>query len=526
VDDVPEIVETTLREGGLVERLLFRDPVDGEPRRAKSEIPFFGKQVRHALALCGTVNPEDIDDYRAHGGYEALSRALRQMQPAGVIEEIKRSGLQGRGGAGFPTGLKWQLVAEAPGSRKYVVCNGDEGDPGAFTDRSLMEGDPHSVIEGMCLAAYAVGADRGYLYVRAAYTLAIRRLETALAQARERGYLGADILGRGFDFDVSVVRGAGAFVCGEETALLNSIEGRRGMPYPRPPYPAIRGLHGCPTLINNVETCASVPRVIVRGAGEYARVGTAQSKGTKTFALTGHVAHVGIIEVPLGITLREIVYDIGGGIPGGGRFKAALIGGSAGGCIPAGYLDTPIDYATLQELGAAMGSGGLVVMDDRTCMVKVAHYFTAFCAEESCGKCPPCRIGNQVLVQILERITEGRGEPGDLERLETLGRHIRRTSLCGLGRSSPNPVLSTLRHFREEYEAHVVDHRCPAGECYKLVTFFIDEALCEGCGACVQVCPAGAIDGREGHVHTVDSGTCIHCGACLSVCPTGAVGTR
>jgi NADH:ubiquinone oxidoreductase subunit F (NADH-binding)/(2Fe-2S) ferredoxin len=526
VEDVPEIVETSLVRGESVARLLFKDPIDGHPCRGEAEIPFFGKQVRRALALCGVVNPEQFDDYREHGGYASLAKVLREMQPGTVIEEIKRSGLQGRGGAGFPTGLKWQLVAETAGPRKYVVCNGDEGDPGAFTDRSLMEGNPHAVLEGMCIAAYAVGARRGFLYVRAAYPLALRRLATALKQARERGYLGNAILGTGFDFDVSIVEGAGAFVCGEETALLNSIEGRRPMPYPRPPYPAIRGLWGCPTLINNVETCANVPQVIARGAVEFSAIGTERSKGTKTFSLTGNVVNVGVIEVPMGITLREIVFDIGGGISGGGGFKAAQIGGSAGGCIPASQLDTPIDYGSLQELGAAMGSGGLVVLDERTCMVKVARYFTEFCVEESCGKCPPCRIGNQVMVNILDRITEGEGRPGDMERLETLGRHIRRTSLCGLGQSSPNSVLSTLRYFREEYEAHIHEHRCPAGECYKLVTFFIDEALCEGCQLCAISCPAEAISGRSMHAHTIDTDACIHCGACLSACPTGAVGTR
>lgn len=524
--DVAEIVRTSLSGGRLIERLLFKNPTDGTPCRGEREIPFFGKQVRQALANCGDVDPEDIDDYRSRGGYESLAKVLREMQPSQAIDELKRSGLQGRGGAGFPTGLKWQLVAEAEGRAKFVVCNGDEGDPGAFTDRSILAGDPHAVIEGMSIAAYAVGAQKGILYVRAAYPLAIHRLTIALEQARARGCLGVDVLGSGFDFDISVVEGAGAFVCGEETALLNSIEGRRGMPRPRPPYPAIKGLWGCPTLINNVETYANVPRVIAKGARGFSGIGTEESKGTKTFALTGKVENVGLVEVPMGITLREIVYDIGGGIPEGMRFKAAQIGGSAGGCIPAAHLDTPIDYRSLQELGATMGSGGLVVLDERTCMVKLARYFLEFCVEESCGKCPPCRIGNQVMVNILGRIIEGRGRPDDIERLEALGEHIKRTSLCGLGQTSPNPTLSTVRHFRAEYEAHILERRCPAGECYKLVTFFIDESLCEGCELCVSSCPVEAISGKAEHVHAIDANVCVHCGACLSACPSGAVRTK
>jgi NADH:ubiquinone oxidoreductase subunit F (NADH-binding)/NAD-dependent dihydropyrimidine dehydrogenase PreA subunit/(2Fe-2S) ferredoxin len=524
--DVDEIVRTSLARRRPIERLLFKDPTDGSPCRGENEIPFFGKQVREALANCGEVDPEDIDDYRSRGGYESLAKALREMRPAQVIDELKRSGLQGRGGAGFPTGLKWQLVAEAEGHAKCVVCNGDEGDPGAFTDRSILAGDPHAVIEGMCIAAYAVGAQKGILYVRAAYRLAIHRLTIALEQARARTCLGRGVLGTGFDFDISIVEGAGAFVCGEETALLSSIEGRRGMPRPRPPYPAIRGLWGCPTLINNVETYANVPRVIAKGARVFAGIGTEASKGTKTFALTGQVNNVGLVEVPMGITLREIVFDIGGGIPEGKRFKAAQIGGSAGGCIPAAHLDTPIDYRSLQELGATMGSGGLVVLDESTCMVKLAKYFLEFCVEESCGKCPPCRIGNQVMVNILDRIIEGEGRPDDVERLAALGEHIRRTSLCGLGQTAPNPTLSAIRHFRAEYEAHIHERRCPAGECPKLVTFYIDEARCDGCELCVASCPVGAISGEAEHVHAIDANVCVHCGACLPACPSGAVRTK
>jgi NADH:ubiquinone oxidoreductase subunit F (NADH-binding)/NAD-dependent dihydropyrimidine dehydrogenase PreA subunit/(2Fe-2S) ferredoxin len=523
VKDVKEIVEKTLRQGELIDRLLFENPADHRRCRGESDIPFFNKQLRRALIHCGEIDPENIDDYRRHGGYGALTRTLTKMQPAEVIGEIKRSGVQGRGGAGFPTGLKWQFVAEAPGERKFVVCNGDEGDPGAFMDRSVMEGDPHAVVEGMCIAARAVGAQQGFLYVRAEYPLAVHRMRLALRQARDHGYLGRDILGSGFDFDIDIVEGAGAFVCGEETALLGSIEGRRGMPRPRPPYPALEGLWGCPTLINNVETYANVVRVITDGPDEFSRIGTSFSKGTKTFALTGKVNNIGLVEVPMGITLREIIFDIGGGIPDGKEFKAAQIGGPSGGCIPAAHLDTPIDYASLQDLGAMMGSGGLVVMDESTCMVKLAKFFMEFCVDESCGKCPPCRIGNKVMLNILDRITEGEGLPGDIDRLEALGAHIKRTSLCGLGQSAPNPTLSTLRHFREEYEAHVQRHECPAHECYKLVTFHIDDELCKGCGQCKEACPSGAISGEHKKLHRIDEELCMHCGGCLSACPTEAV---
>jgi NADH-quinone oxidoreductase subunit F len=469
-EDVPEIVETTLGRGQAVERLLFRNPADGRSCRGEQEIPFFQKQVRTVLRNCGNINPEIIEEYERIGGYRALTRALREMQPAEVIDEIKRSGLQGRGGAGFPTGFKWQLVAEASADRKFIVCNGDEGDPGAFMDRSVMEGDPNAVIEGMAIAAYAVGASRGFLYVRAEYPLAVQRLRIALDQAARKGYLGAGVLGTDFSFDITIVKGAGAFVCGEETALLNSIEGRRGTPNPRPPYPAIKGLWGRPTLINNVETYANVPRILREGARAFAGVGTDLSKGTKTFALTGKVNNIGLVEVPMGITLREIIFDIGGGIPGGRAFKAAQTGGPSGGCIPASHLDTPIDYKSLLELGSMMGSGGLVVMDDRTCMVELARFFMEFCVEESCGKCPPCRIGTQVMLEILERICRGDGQPGDIERLESLGEHIRRTSLCGLGQSAPNPTLSTIRHFRHEYEEHIDHKRCPAVVCKEIVS--------------------------------------------------------
>jgi NADH:ubiquinone oxidoreductase subunit F (NADH-binding)/(2Fe-2S) ferredoxin len=524
--DVPDIVETTLRQRRPVEHLLFENPADGKRCASQNEIPFFSKQMRKALLHCGDIDPENIDDYLEHGGYDALRTILREKRPSDVVDEIKRSGLQGRGGAGFPTGMKWELVAGTGGGDKYIVCNGDEGDPGAFMDRSVMEGDPHAVIEGMTIAAFAVGACHGYVYVRAEYPLAVRRMQIALQQASERGFLGQDLQGTGFNFDISIVEGAGAFVCGEETALLNSIEGRRGMPSPRPPYPANRGLWGRPTLINNVETFANVPKIIDTGAAEFAAVGTTLSKGTKTFALTGKVNNIGLVEVPMGITLREIIFDIGGGIPDGKRFKAAQTGGPSGGCIPAEHLDTPIDYKSLQELGSMMGSGGLVVMDESVCMVKVAKFFMEFCVEESCGKCPPCRIGNQVMLNILERICDGQGQPGDVERLEALGEHIQTTSLCGLGQSAPNPTLSTIRHFRHEYDAHIHEHECPARECYKLVTFFIEPSVCKGCTMCKDVCSAGAISGERKHLHMIDEDLCLHCGSCLTVCTTGAVQTK
>jgi len=478
-EDVGEIIEKTLGKGELVERLLFKDPRDGTPCRNEQEIPFFRKQMRVALRHCGEVDPEDIDDYLRIEGYTSLEKALG-MGPAALIDEVKRSGLQGRGGAGFPTGFKWQIVADADGSEKYVVCNGDEGDPGAFMDRSLMEGDPHAVLEGMTIAGHVVGARRGFIYVRAEYPLAVARLKIAVQQARQQGYLGSGVLGRDFSFDVTIVEGAGAFVCGEETALLRSIQGLRGMPRPRPPYPAQEGLWGRPTLINNVETYANIPVLISKGAEQFSRVGTELSKGTKTFALTGNVNNIGLVEVPMGITLREIVFDIGGGIPKGKRFKAAQTGGPSGGCIPAVHLDTPIDYKSLQEIGAMMGSGGLVVMDETTCMVKLARFFLEFLVDESCGKCPPCRIGTRVMLNILDGITKGTGKLEDLEVLERLSRHIQSTSLCGLGQTAPNAVLSTLRHFREEYIEHIDRKHCRACECKELVG-----------SPCSHACPAG-----------------------------------
>ena len=522
-EDAGEITDKTLRQGELVPELLIRDPVKDTLCRGEQDIPFFHKQERSVLKWCGEINPERIEEYIEVGGYKAIERILKEVEPGEIVNTVKRSNLRGRGGAGFPTGLKWQLVRDATEEPKYLVCNGDEGDPGAFMDRSLMEGDPHSIIEGMTIAARAVGASLGVIYVRAEYPLAVDRLKIALEQARGRGFLGDNILDSGFSFDLRIVEGAGAFVCGEETALLNSIEGHRGMPRPRPPYPALKGLWKKPTLINNVETFGNIARIFAEGAKSFSDLGTKGSAGTKTFALTGAVNNVGLVEVPMGVTLREIIFDIGGGIRNGRSFKAAQTGGPSGGCIPEVFLDTPIDYESLAELGSMMGSGGLVVMDDSTCMVKIAQFFLQFCVEESCGKCPPCRIGNKVMLNILDRICEGKGEPGDVERLQRLGQFIKESSLCGLGQTAPNPTLSTIRYFREEYDAHIDEKKCPAGQCRALLTYTITEDLCNGCHVCAKACPVGAISGEVKHVHLIDQDVCTHCGACLTACPSGAI---
>ncbi len=520
--DVPRIVEQHLRGGAPVDDLeIAWEDKDGRRLRGR-EVPFFSHQVKIALRNCGVVDPTRIDESIALDGYLALERALG-MDAVEVLDTLKRSGLRGRGGAGFPTGLKWQFVREAEGNEKYIVCNGDEGDPGAFMDRSILEGDPHSVIEGMTIAGHTVGARRGFLYVRAEYPLAIERLNAAIDAARRYGLLGENILGTDFAFDLEIRIGAGAFVCGEETALLQSIEGRRGMPRPRPPFPAQRGLWDRPTLISNVETWANVPAILLRGADWFAGIGTARSKGTKVFALAGAIRNTGLVEVPMGVSLRTVVEEIGGGIPSGRAFKAAQSGGPSGGCVPAAASDVPVDYESLQELGAIMGSGGLVILDEGTCMVELARFFLDFLVDESCGKCPPCRIGNQVLLNLLERITKGQGTLADLDTLEALGRHIQRSSLCGLGQTAPNAVLSTLRHFRAEYEAHVTEHRCPAHQCKALLTYTIDPDTCNGCGLCAKACPEGAISGEVKHVHVIDQFTCQHCGACLTACPTASV---
>lgn len=523
-DDVSEIVEEHLLKGRIVERLLYKEPLTEESIPGYSEIDFYRKQQRIALDNCGRINPESIHEYIAVGGYEALGKALTEMKPEEVIEEIKSSGLRGRGGAGFPTGLKWELTRREESDKKYVICNADEGDPGAFMDRSLLEGDPHRIIEGMAIAAYAIGADEGYIYVRAEYPLAIHRLEIALEQAAEFGLLGENILGSGFNFNLYIKKGAGAFVCGEETALMASIEGRRGMPKPKPPFPSVSGLWGKPTNINNVETLANVPYIINKGAEVFSSIGTEKSKGTKVFALTGKINNTGLVEVPMGITLREIIYDIGGGIRDGKELKAVQTGGPSGGCIPADLLDLPIDYESLTEVGAMMGSGGMVVMDDSTCMVDVARFFLSFTQSESCGKCTPCREGTKRMLEILDRICAGEGREGDLELLEELGEHIKETSLCQLGGSAPNPVLSTLKYFRAEYEAHIMDRRCPANVCEGMkAAYVIDESTCIGCTVCTRVCPVDAISGERKKPHSIDPEACIACGACAEKCPVSAI---
>ncbi|MFP4015992.1 MAG: NADH-quinone oxidoreductase subunit NuoF [Halanaerobiales bacterium] len=523
-DDINEIVEEHLLKGRTVERLLFKEPLTEESIPSYQDIDFYKKQHRISLANCGKINPESIEEYIAVGGYEAAGKAITEMSPEEVIEEMKSSGLRGRGGAGFPTGLKWDFTRKAEGDKKYVVCNADEGDPGAFMDRSLLEGDPHRIIEGMIIAAYAIGADEGYVYARAEYPLAISRLQIAIEQAEELGLLGDNLFGSDFSFKLRIKKGAGAFVCGEETALMASIEGKRGMPRPKPPFPANSGLWGKPTNINNVETFANVPYIINEGAGAFNSIGTEKSTGTKVFALTGKINNTGLVEVPMGISLREIIYDIGGGLNKGKKFKAVQTGGPSGGCIPADLLDLSIDYESLQEVGAMMGSGGMVVMDESTCMVDVARFFLSFTQSESCGKCTPCREGTKRMLEILDRICAGEGKEGDLELLEELGNHIKDTSLCQLGGSAPNPVLSTMHYFRDEYEAHIKDQNCPAGVCEGLAAaYVIDEESCIGCGMCARVCPVDAITGEKKQPYTISADLCISCGACESKCPVDAI---
>ena len=522
-EDVPEIVSDHLLKGRIVSRLVYDDAVTKEGIKPLSETNFYKKQHRVALRNCGIIDPSCIDEYIGTGGYEALGKALTEYSPDDIIKIISDSKLRGRGGGGFPTGLKWQLAKASKSEQKYVCCNADEGDPGAFMDRSILEGDPHVVLEAMAIAGYAIGANQGYIYVRAEYPIAINRLEYAINQAREYGLLGKNIFGTDFSFDIELRLGAGAFVCGEETALITSIEGNRGEPRPRPPYPASKGLFDKPTLLNNVETYANIPPIIVNGPEWFKSMGTENSKGTKVFALGGNINNTGLVEVPMGTTLREIVEEIGGGIPNGRKFKAAQTGGPSGGCISTENYDVPIDYDNLLEIGSMMGSGGLIVMDDTSCMVDIAKFFLEFTVEESCGKCTPCRIGTKRLLEILNKITSGNGTPEDLDKLEELSYHIKENSLCALGQSAPNPVLSTLKNFRSEYEAHVLDRICPAGVCKALMHYVIDEDLCKGCTLCARVCPVDAISGKVKEPHVIDQDKCIKCGACMEKCRFNAI---
>jgi len=523
VEDVPEIVEEHIVKGRLVERLLYHEKALGNVAvKALSDTNFYKKQTRVALRNCGVINPEKIDEYIARDGYQALIKCLTEYEPQQVIDIMKASGLRGRGGAGFPTGVKWQFAKNQVNDTKYVCCNADEGDPGAFMDRSVLEGDPHAVLEAMTIAGYAIGSHQGYIYVRAEYPIAVERLKIAIAQSREYGLLGNNILGTGFAFDIELKLGSGAFVCGEETALMTSIEGHRGEPRPRPPFPAVKGLFGKPTILNNVETYANVAQIIMKGPEWFASMGTEKSKGTKVFALGGKIVNTGLVEIPMGTTLREIIEDIGGGIPNGKKFKAAQTGGPSGGCIPAEHFDIPIDYDNLISIGSMMGSGGMIVMDEDNCMVDIAKFFLEFTVDESCGKCTPCRIGNRRLLEYLEKITSGKATMQDLDDMEQLCYYIKSNSLCGLGQTAPNPVLSTLRYFRDEYEAHIKEHRCPAHVCKKLIQYKITDN-CKGCSACARKCPVNAISGEIKKKFDIDQTKCIKCGQCIATCRFGAI---
>lgn len=525
-EDASELVLEHLVKGRKVERLLYVDPETKERISDSKHMGFYKKQYRIALRNCGFINPENIDEYIARDGYSALGKALVEMQPDAVIQMMKASGLRGRGGGGFPTGLKWELTRKSVSDQKYVVCNADEGDPGAFMDRSILEGDPHSVLEAMAICGYCIGSDRGLIYIRAEYPLAIQRLKTAIAQARDYGVLGNDIFGTGFNFDVEIRYGAGAFVCGEETALIHSMEGLRGEPTVKPPFPAVRGYKDKPTNVNNVETLANIPPILLKGSEWFSQIGTEKSRGTKVFALAGKVNNVGLIEVPMGVTLREVIFDIGGGIKGGKKFKAVQTGGPSGGCLTEKHLDTPIDYEHLLANGSMMGSGGMIVMDEDDCMVSMAKFYLEFTVEESCGKCAPCRIGNKRLHEMLDKITLGKADEGELTKLRNLANVIKDTSLCGLGQTSPNPVLSTLDNFPEEYAAHVHDGKCPAGQCKALMHYVIDSHLCVGCTLCSRVCPVDAISGDKKTPHIIDGAICIKCGACMDKCKFGAISVQ
>ena len=522
-EDIPEIVTEHLLKGNVVKHLLYEETVKADKIIPLNETNFYKKQHRVALRNCGVINPEKIDEYIGTGGYEALGIVLTEKKPEDVIQILLDSGLRGRGGAGFPTGLKWKFAAGNDADQKYVCCNADEGDPGAFMDRSILEGDPHAVLEAMAIAGYAIGASQGYIYVRAEYPIAVQRLEIAIEQAREYGLLGKNIFDSGFDFDIELRLGAGAFVCGEETALMTSIEGNRGEPRPRPPFPALKGLFQKPTILNNVETYANIPQIIVNGSEWFASMGTEKSKGTKVFALGGKIHNTGLVEIPMGTTLREIVEEIGGGVPNGKKFKAAQTGGPSGGCIPAEHLDIPINYDNLLSIGSMMGSGGLIVMDEDTCMVDIAKFFLEFTVDESCGKCTPCRIGTRRMLEILEKITKGQATMEDLDKLEELCYHLQSNSLCALGQTAPNPVLSTLRYFRDEYIAHIVDKKCPAGVCKDLLQYKIDPDKCKGCTLCARTCPADAIIGKVKEVHMINPEKCLKCGACMEKCRFGAI---